>query len=472
MTRILSELSSPAATHRSPEDQDLLERSTRKPKRLRGQLESPLRQSSVDAAQETPTGDELMSPDQWKTPVATPINAWGRKEVISHPQPEIVSDDDAMEDESFVSEYPIIRVTKEEKERLRRPWRRSLILKVLGRTVSYSYLQQRLQKMWKTEAHFDLIALNQDYFIAKFESLRDYEYAKFEGPWMILDHYVVVQEWEPNFSPYNNKTKKLLAWVRFPDLPIEYFDEDFLKKIGKTVGRPIKIDTATHLASKGKFARLCVEIDISKPLLSKFVLNFMEWTIEYEGIHLICFNCGCYGHRSENCSPESLNKDNLEGDLAPTTTQIKNSHVPKEKYGTWMLVTRKERRRPRRDFRPPTETQGGRNQSSPKNSQEANEDIGIQSRFTTLQDLDDTGTEQNVEGQERSATTPQPPPSLPRIRTKTRNMPVQTVQLREGLIQTVLDNRWTIKGSQAHPCEVVLGDAKAKVPLPIVLPQN
>ncbi|XVF50455.1 hypothetical protein PTKIN_Ptkin04bG0102100 [Pterospermum kingtungense] len=72
-------------------------------------------------------------------------------------------------------------------------------------------------------------------------------------------------------------------------------------KIDEKIGRPICVDQATDLVSKGKFARLCVEIDITKPLLVKFKLRRRIRKIEYEGIHLVCFNCGVYGHRKDTC---------------------------------------------------------------------------------------------------------------------------------------------------------------------------
>lgn len=31
------------------------------------------------------------------------------------------------------------------------------------------------------------------------------------------------------------------------------------------------------------------------------VLNY-EFSVEYEGLHLICFRCGKYGHKEEMCS--------------------------------------------------------------------------------------------------------------------------------------------------------------------------
>ncbi|XP_019195841.1 PREDICTED: uncharacterized protein LOC109189684 [Ipomoea nil] len=272
--------------------------------------------------------------------------------------------------------FPVIQVTKEEKEWLRRPWRRSLIIRVLGRTVDYSYLLQRLQHMWKPESTFELFALAHDYYIAKFQSLADYDSAKFGGPWIILGHYLVVQEWEPNFIPSKNKTKKLLVWVRFPELPIEYFDEEFLKKIGKTIGRPVKIDTTTSLASIGKFARICVEIDITKPLLSKFVLHFMDWPIEYEGINLICFKCERRGRTKNNVQPGAR--------------------------------------------------EAGAGGQAATNNAPAFEGLGDHSRFSTLNGLDENM--QEVNEQDMGLEFQQPVTALPRIRTNHRNPQRQSEQ--------------------------------------------
>ncbi|XP_031120258.1 uncharacterized protein LOC116023400 [Ipomoea triloba] len=309
VTETLSEAGSLAVTTRSPEDEDLLQRSTKKTKRPRSATATPGPTTPDDTVQETQFLADLKSPDstQWRTPVETPNTAWGRKEVPDTFDKEVVSEDEDMNDERSYPKCPVIHVTKEEKESLRRPWRRTLIIKVLGRKVSYSYLLNRLQKMWKPESSFDLIALDQDYFLAKFEALRDYDFAKYEGPWIILGHYLTVQEWMPNFIPRKNILEKLLVWIRFPALPIEYFEDEFLRKIGKEVGRPVKVDYTTSLVSKGKFARICIELDMTKPLLSKFTIAGEVMPIEYEGLQMVCFKCGIYGHKQGHCEAESNN---------------------------------------------------------------------------------------------------------------------------------------------------------------------
>lgn len=73
---------------------------------------------------------------------------------------------------------------------------------------------------------------------------------------MILEHYLLVKAWTPNFDPMTDKMKKVLLWVHFPCLPIEYYDKEFLYKVGEKIGKPIKWDETTELATRGKFARL------------------------------------------------------------------------------------------------------------------------------------------------------------------------------------------------------------------------
>lgn len=67
-------------------------------------------------------------------------------------------------------------------------------------------------------------------------------------------------------------------------------------KVGKKIGRFFRMDDAMSITSKGKFARICVEIDITKWFRGKFKIHKQTRRIEYEGIHLVCFHCGVHGY--------------------------------------------------------------------------------------------------------------------------------------------------------------------------------
>lgn len=82
---------------------------------------------------------------------------------------EQVSDDETEEKDSEEDDdYPIIKLSKKEKVRLRKPWKQSLIIKVMGRKVGYAYLLRRLNIIWHPKSRMELITLENDYFLVKY----------------------------------------------------------------------------------------------------------------------------------------------------------------------------------------------------------------------------------------------------------------------------------------------------------------
>lgn len=86
---------------------------------------------------------------------------------------------------------------------------------------------------------------------------------------MIGDNYHHVQRWKPIFMAEKAKKAKITSlpvWVRILLLPIEYYSEGWLRRVGNRIGRMIKVDATTLIPSRGKIIRVCVEVDLKKPL--------------------------------------------------------------------------------------------------------------------------------------------------------------------------------------------------------------
>ena len=64
-------------------------------------------------------------------------------------------------------------------------------------------------------------------------------------PWMIYDHYLMVRTWDSEFNPWSASVERLLVWVRFPDLPIQYYDVKVLEVFGNRIGKAVKVDMNT-----------------------------------------------------------------------------------------------------------------------------------------------------------------------------------------------------------------------------------
>jgi len=166
---------------------------------------------------------------------------------------------------------PTILLTAAEKRALREPWRNALIIRMFDKGIGYLQLKRRLKTKWALKGDFSLIDIGCDYYVTRFTNMEDYDHVLLNGPWMIGDNYLVIREWVPNFVPEEDHITKLTAWVRIPKLSVEYFNKQFLlHKIGQKIGRVIKVDSTTENVEWGQYTRMCVEVDLTKPLLSKF----------------------------------------------------------------------------------------------------------------------------------------------------------------------------------------------------------
>ena len=146
------------------------------------------------------------------------------------------------------------------------PWQTSIILKLTGQQLGYRALQTRLAGIWCPAGKPFLIDIGYDFFIMRFDILTDYQHALMDGPWFVGNQYLHVQTWEVDFHLHVAKISNTAVWIRLEHLPIEYYHPEFLKHVGNKLGKLLKIDAVTNAASRGRFARLCVQFNIAYPL--------------------------------------------------------------------------------------------------------------------------------------------------------------------------------------------------------------
>lgn len=206
------------------------------------------------------------------------------------------------EQQKLMGSLPQLPMDDDTLKELCRPWKDALIVTLLGRQANLEKMKDRIAWLIKS-TNFELIDLPNNYFVFCTEQKELSRKLLYEGPWVIQGHYLAVQRWSPNFNPLCNKCKKVAVWVRVPILPMRIYSEHCLMQIGNIIGKALKVDLNT-LAQKnnlvaverGKFARVSVEIDLNQPLKSRFVIRRRIYAVEYEGLDLICFKCGVYGH--------------------------------------------------------------------------------------------------------------------------------------------------------------------------------
>lgn len=197
------------------------------------------------------------------------------------------------------SQVPVINVSDEELAEWSKEWVWTIVVNVLGKKVNYRMLENKAKRDWARNGGVKVIDMPRGFFAVQFENEADYKHALFEGPWMLADHYLLMQRWRPNFLNSAKKESKVAVWVRIPELPLELYNKEFLKRVGNILGTFLKVDQLTSIHSRGKFARFCAEIDLVKPLVPFVMFRGEKINLEFEGLHAVCFRCGVYGHRME-----------------------------------------------------------------------------------------------------------------------------------------------------------------------------
>lgn len=226
---------------------------------------------------------------------------------------------------------PSICFSEQVKEKLYRPWRNSIIIKFVGRAHTYNFVLARLKQRWQLKGPMQLIDLSNDFFIVRFLLEEDLNYVLTGGPWVIAGQYLTMQKWRPNFDPDLEQISRLTIWARLSGLYVEYFTKETVKPIGDLLGTIHKVDCHTIAQSRGKYARVCVEIVTSKPLKPFLIVEGKQVRVEYENLPLICFKCGRIGHSKDHCVDDVIPMDTRAqqvDDKSNNSTEEVNGGLP------------------------------------------------------------------------------------------------------------------------------------------------
>ncbi|CAN1169986.1 hypothetical protein LINPERHAP2_LOCUS28727 [Linum perenne] len=194
---------------------------------------------------------------------------------------------------------PRILFSEDELKRFYRPWSKALVVKVLERSFSFGAVKRRLENLWARNGSIQVSDASNSFFLVRFANSDDYQRAAFQGPWEVA-----------------------------------------VTRIGNCIGKTVRLDLATSEGARGRYARVCVEIDISKSLLGKYMIDDRTYFVEYESLSNICFTCGFYGHKAECCP--SVHHPEKQSGLPEAEERVQTS-MPTGETGEWMTVQRRSK---------------------------------------------------------------------------------------------------------------------------------
>eukprot|EP00253_Pinus_taeda_P023327 PITA_23327 len=122
----------------------------------------------------------------------------------------------------------------------------------------------------------DIHLCSKGFFIVKFTSQEVRDTVISSGPWFWGTSGLFVTPWFPDFDPNKMTVTKMPVWVRLYNLPLHFWHERVLEGIGNNIGKYVKTDLERIDERIYTFARICVEVDLSKGLLDNIRLVYKQ----------------------------------------------------------------------------------------------------------------------------------------------------------------------------------------------------
>ncbi|GLJ26272.1 hypothetical protein SUGI_0504940 [Cryptomeria japonica] len=90
--------------------------------------------------------------------------------------------------------------------------------------------------------HIVVKFLPKGFFVVVFTEETERDHILEKENWYLDNHPSYIQPWTPNFDPTSLANYEEPVWVRLFNLPIEYWSDSSLEKIGPTLGTLLEID--------------------------------------------------------------------------------------------------------------------------------------------------------------------------------------------------------------------------------------
>jgi len=150
-----------------------------------------------------------------------------------------------------------------------------------------------------------MVPLGKGYYDFHFDSANDLRKIWAADTVNLKPGLLRLSQWTKDFKYLAQKQTHVSIWIRLVELPQEYWRERTLKEIASAVGTPIDIDGPTRNRTFGHYARILVDIDLSKRAYDEILVEregfAFKVEVQYERRPLFCHHCYSIGHNVSTC---------------------------------------------------------------------------------------------------------------------------------------------------------------------------
>lgn len=206
---------------------------------------------------------------------------------------------------------------------------------------SLDALHSKLSQIWGIMGEWQLVSLGRGYYNIRFSNLADRDRVLDRRSWSLKPGMIRLQRWVRGFNPYKVNSTLAQVWVRIYEIPMEYFQPKIVHALASDLGTVIKMDERTRNRTMCHYARVLIEIDMTKGCEDYIMFESEEQvmfaSLKYEQLLPFCSHCGIVGHSLDGCiSVKSRKGEDESLNAKPLGRQSRN----KQKDEDWVPKAR------------------------------------------------------------------------------------------------------------------------------------
>lgn len=144
---------------------------------------------------------------------------------------------------------------------------------LLNREVKKESFKAALLPVWKTMKDVKIKELGENVFIFQFGSEADKRKIFAGGPWHFDKALIVLTEPAGIGEITKQAFTHVSFWVQILNVPIMCMNKETIRELGEAIGRVEEVATDITGACFGKYIRLHISVDITKPLIKALYLK-------------------------------------------------------------------------------------------------------------------------------------------------------------------------------------------------------
>ena len=185
-------------------------------------------------------------------------------------------------------------------------WKGCLVGQFLDKRLPFPVVRSLVNKLWGKKEMPDISTTENGLYFFRFRDLDARDWVMNSGPWHLAGRPFILRSWRPGMDMLNIQLTSIPIWVKFFNIPLEYWTNTSLGYIASVVGNPLHLDTLTENQSMLSFARICIEVGVDCEFPKSVLLDmgngkYSTIRIEYPWAPQCCSNCKLFGHNLANC---------------------------------------------------------------------------------------------------------------------------------------------------------------------------